>query len=122
MRADVVKVGAFGANGQLIVGGGALSADTMLKLYAPGINGEINFIANVTLSAGSATILAGDTITIQPTRLVTIAGNGGAAQVYTNNANYSGFGGNNPNNGTFGGNGANNPLPLDSRPPFSGGH
>ena len=122
MRADVVKVGTFGANGQLIVGAGTLSADTILKLYAPGSNGEINFIANVTLSAGSATILAGDTITIQPTRLVTIAGNGGPAQVYTNNANYSGFGGNNPNNGTFGGNGANNPLPLSSRPPFSGGH
>jgi hypothetical protein len=118
MRADVIKAGAFGTNGQLIVGSGFLSADSILKLYAPGSNGEINFVADVTLSSGSATILAGDTITIQPTHVVTISGNGGPAQIFTNNANYSGFGGTNPDNGTFGGNGANNPQPLSSAPPF----
>ncbi len=118
MSADVIKAGAFGANGQLIVGNGTLSADSILKLYAPGSNGEINFVADVTLSSQSATILAGDTITIQPSHIVTINGNGGPAQVYTNNPNYAGFGGNNPNNGTFGGNGANNPLPLIDAPPF----
>ena len=118
VRADIVKVAALGNNGTLNIGGGTLSADSTLKLYAPGSNGEIDFIANVTLSSGSATILAGDTITIQPTRIVTIAGNGGPAHVFTNNANYSGFGGINPNNGTFGGNGANNPQPLANAPPL----
>jgi hypothetical protein len=118
MRADIIKAGVFGTNGQLIVGNGFLSANSVLKLYAPGSNGEINFVDSVTLNSGSATILAGDTITIQPTRVVTILGNGGPAQIFTNNANYSGFGGSNPDNGTFSGNGANNPLPLDQAPAF----
>jgi hypothetical protein len=47
---------------------------------------------------------------------------GGPARIFTNNANYSAFGGSNPNNGTFGGNGANNLLPLSSRPRFNPGH
>ncbi len=120
-HADTVKVGALGANGVLTVGSGTLTADSVLKLYAPSSNGEINFIANVTLGSGSSTILAGGTITIQPRVVVNIAGNGGPAQVYTNNPNYSGFGGNNEGNGTFGGNGANNPQPLASAPPFQPG-
>jgi len=115
---DVLKVGALGTNGTLTIGQGNLSADSLLKLYASGSNGEINFIANATLTSGTGTILAGNTITIQPHVIVTIAGDGGPAQVYTNNPNYSGFGGNNPDNGTFGGNGANDPLPLADAPPF----
>ena len=92
-----------------------LSANTMLKLYAPGSNGTLNFMSNVTLSSGTEMDLAANTITIQPSVLVTIAGTGGAANIYTNNANYSGFGGTNPSNGTFGGAGANNPQPLATR-------
>jgi mannose-6-phosphate isomerase-like protein (cupin superfamily) len=118
LRADIIKAGAFGANGQLIIGQGALTADTQLKLYAPGSHGEINFVANVTLTSNSSAILAGDTITIQPHRVVTIAGKGGPASVFTNNANYSGFGGTNDKNGTFGGHGAFNPQPLANAPPF----
>jgi len=96
-----------------------LSADTTLKLYAPGSNGTLNFISNVTLSSGTEMDLAANTITIQPSVLVTIAGTGGAAKIFTNNANYSGFGGTNPSNGTFGGAGANPPQPLASAPtPF----
>jgi len=63
--------------------------------------------------------LAANTITIQPSVLVTIAGAGGMANIYTTNANYSGFGGTNPSNGTFGGNGANNPQPLANAPLFN---
>ncbi len=48
-NADVLKVGALGANGVLRIGSGTLSADTTLKLYAPGSNGQIEFIANVVL-------------------------------------------------------------------------
>jgi len=102
----------------LNIGGGTLSADTTLQLYAPGSNGQLNFISNVTLSSGTAMDLAAKTITIQPSVLVTIAGAGGKANIYTDNANYSGFGGINPSNGTFGGNGANNPQSLSSAPAF----
>lgn len=119
-HADVLKVGALGANGTLTVGSGNLSADSLIKLYAPGSNGELNFIANVTLSSGTGTHLAANTVSIQPNVVVTVAGDGGAANVYTNNPNYSGFGGTTPGNGTFGGNGANAPQPLASRPPFDG--
>src|SRR5262249_45823206 len=38
-HADVLKTGVFGANGVLNIGGGTLSADTTLKLYASGSNG-----------------------------------------------------------------------------------
>lgn len=117
-HADVVKVGALGASGTLTIGAGSLTADSLLKLYAPGSNGTLNFIANATISSGIGAILAAKTITIQPRVIVNVQGNGGPAQVYTTNPNYSGFGGTNPNNGTFGGNGANNPLPLNQAPPF----
>jgi hypothetical protein len=119
LHADTVKVGVFGNNGTLTIGGGAISANTLLKLYAPGSNGTLNFVANVTLSSGTAADLAANTITIQPSVVVTIAGNGGLANIYTNNPNYSGFGGNNTANGTFGGNGANRPQPLANAPSFT---
>src|SRR4030095_11983296 len=56
-HADVLKAGVFGANGALNIGGGAISADTILKLYAPGSNGQLNFFSNVTLGGNSAKIL-----------------------------------------------------------------
>jgi hypothetical protein len=125
IRADVVKVGAFGTNGTLNIGGGAINADTMLKLYAPGSNGQLNFIANVTLSSNTAATLAANTITIQPTVIVNIAGTGGPANIYTNNPNYNftpggGYTGppGNPANGSFGGNGAHDPQPLLAAPTF----
>src|SRR4029077_20489693 len=51
VRADVVKAGVFGTNGTLTIGGGAMSSNTALNLYAPGRNGTLNFVANVTLSS-----------------------------------------------------------------------
>ena len=117
VHANVLQVGALGTNGVLNIHGGTLSADTTLKLYA-GSKGTLNFTSSVTLSSGTAMDLAASTITIQPSVLVTIAGAGGMANIYTNNANYSGFGGTNRSNGTFGGNGANNPQPLGGQPPF----
>ncbi len=119
-HADVLKVGALGSNGVLTIGNGSLTADSVLKLYAPGSNGTLNFVANVTISSGTDAILAANTVTIQPTVVVNVQGNGGPAQVFTTNPNYSGFGGTNDTNGTFSGNGANNPLPLNQAPPFDG--
>jgi hypothetical protein len=116
-HADVLKVGALGTNGMLRIGGGMLSADTTLELYASGSNGQLNFVSNVTLGGNSVKILAANSITIFDNIVVTIGGPN-PAQVYTNNANYTGFGGNGTTTGTFAGAGANNPLPLDQAPPF----
>ena len=117
VHADVLKAGVFGANGVLVIGGGTLSADTILKLYAPGSNGQLNFVSNVTLGGNSAKILAADSITIFDNVVVTIGGKA-LADVYTNNANYTGFGGNGTTTGTFAGAGANRPRPLSEAPPF----
>jgi hypothetical protein len=119
LHADVLKVGALGTNGVLNIGGGTLSADTTLKLYAGGSNGTINFKADVTLGGNAATkILAANSITIFNNVTVTIGGST-PADVYTTNANYSAlFGGNGSTTGTFAGAGANDPQPLSSAPAF----
>jgi hypothetical protein len=113
----VLKAGVFGANGVLNVGGGILSADSELKLYAPGSNGSLNFVSNVTLGGNSLKILAANSVTIFNNVVVTIGGPN-PADVYTNNANYTGFGGNKSTTGTFAGAGANDPQPLSTAPPF----
>ncbi|HMH04387.1 MAG TPA: FecR family protein [Candidatus Udaeobacter sp.] len=116
-HADVLKAGVFGANGVLNIGGGTLSADTTLKLYASGSNGQLNFLSNVTLDGNSKKVLAANSVTIFNNVVVTIGGET-AADVYTNNANYTGFGGNGSTTGTFAGAGANRPQPLSQAPPF----
>jgi hypothetical protein len=102
--ADIVKVGALGDNGTLTIGGGRINADTILKLYAVGSNGAVNFISNVTLSGNSIKTIAGNSVTVQNNVIVTIGG-GKPADVYVLNptqANYSSFnGGNNSTNGMF---------------------
>ncbi len=118
LSADVIKANALGANGSLSIGNSNISADTLIRLYAEGSNGQLIFVANTTLNSGSRIDLAASTITINPRVVVTISGNAGKANVYTDNPNYGGPGGQNQNNGTFGGNGANNPQPFASRPPF----
>lgn len=105
ISADVVKARAFGENGLLTINGGTLSADSMLKLYADGSNGTVLFSGNVSLNGNSTKIITGNTVTISPNVIVTIGGPT-PAQVYTNNANYTGFGGNNSSTGTFAGAGA----------------
>ena len=116
-HADVLKAGVFGTNGALNISGGTLTADSILKLYAPGSNGQLNFRSNVTLDGNSVKILAANSVTIFNNIVVTIGGPN-PADVYTNNANYTGFGGNGTTTGTFAGTGANDPLPLDQAPPF----
>ena len=118
MHADIVKIGAFGNNGSLTIGGGRISGDTLLKLYAPGRNGTIDFVANVTLNSDSSVIIAGKTVTIHDNVVVTITGDDGVnASVYTNVPNYTGSGGNGSTSGIFAGNGATT-QPLDQAPPF----
>jgi len=118
VHADVLKAGVFGPKGVLNIYGGALSADTILKLYAPGSNGQLNFFSNVSLGGNSAKILAANSITIFDNVVVTIGGKL-AADVFTNNANYSEkWGGNGSTTGTFAGAGAKRPRPLSEAPPF----
>ncbi len=117
IHGDVLKVGALGANGVLNIGGGTLSADTTLKLYASGSNGQLNFISDATLGGNSEKILAANSVTIFDGVTVTIGGPN-AASVFTNNANYTGFGGNDSTTGTFAGAGANDPVALDQAPAF----
>src|SRR4029077_20101885 len=80
-HADVLKAGIFGANGVLNIGGGMLSANTELKLYAPGSNGQLNFVSNVTLGGNSLKILAANSVTIFNNVVVTIASKS-PAEVY----------------------------------------
>ena len=126
-NADILKIGALGNNGVLTIGQGTLSADTTLKLYAPGSNGQIEFISNVTLGGNSAKIIAAETVTILNGVVVTIGGQV-PADVYTGfiggespKANYTGFGGNGSTTGTFAGAGANDPQPIENAPPFDDG-
>lgn len=117
LAADVVKVGALGNNGVLTVGGGSINADTTLKLYGGGSNGTVNFVENVTLGGNSVKTIAGRTVNITNTKIVTV--NGPAASVFTDTPNYSGSGGNGSTTGAFGGSGAST-LPFDhpAKPPF----
>ena len=87
VHADVLKAGVFGTNGVLNIGGGTLSADTTLKLYANSSNGTVNFIANVTLTGASSKIIAGDTVKVFDSVVVTIGMS--PADIYTNHAHYS---------------------------------
>ncbi|HYR59519.1 MAG TPA: hypothetical protein VEO95_12850, partial [Chthoniobacteraceae bacterium] len=116
LAADIVKVRALGDNGALRIGGGMISADSTLKLYADGSNGTVEFVDDVSLNGNSAKTIAGNTVTIDNGKVVTIGGNS-AASVFTNNANYSGSGGNNSTSGTFAGKGANT-QPFIGKPGF----
>ena len=84
---DVIKVAALGNDGVLTIGNGLLSADTTLKLYANSSNGTVNFIANVTLTGASSKIIAGDTVKVFDSVVVTIGMS--PADIYTNHAHYS---------------------------------
>jgi hypothetical protein len=116
LSANVLKVGALGNNGELIVNGGLMSANGAIELYAGGSNGTVLFNGNVTLNGNSTKTIAGDTVTIVNGVIVTIGGLR-QANVYTNNANYRGSGGNGSTSGRFGGAGAST-HPMSGAPQF----
>lgn len=117
IRGDTVKIGAFGSGGQLLIGGGSISADTTMKLYAGSATGKVRFTDNVTLGGNSAKTIAGMTVTIDPSKVVTVGGTS-PVNIFTNVPDYSGPGGTNPANGSFGGQGAALPQPFNARPNF----
>ena len=122
VRGDIIKVAALGSAGILSIGTGTLSADTVLKLYAPGSNGQLIFVANCSIGGGTLTILAANAVTINNGVMVNVTGH--KADVFVNstlgvpNANYTGFGVNNTTTGAFTGQGANNPQALVNAPPL----
>ncbi|MEO7931870.1 MAG: FecR domain-containing protein [Chthoniobacterales bacterium] len=116
VAADVVKANALGTNGVLNIKGGSISADTLLKLYAGGSNGTVHFQDNVTLNGNSTKIIAANTVQIDNSKVVTVNGLA-PAQVYTNNAHYTGSDGDNTTSGTFGGQGATT-QPHSTRPSY----
>ena len=114
LSASTIKIHALGKDGQLNVGGGSISADDTILLYAGGSNGTVNFTDNVSLNGASVKTISGNTVTIRDGRTVTIGGPN-PANVFTNHPNYSGSGGNNSTTGTFGGAGATT-HPLSGAP------
>src|SRR5262249_39459840 len=118
IAADTLKVGVFGTNGTLRIGGGTFSANTILHLYAPASNGLIDFFGDTHLNnSGTAGVIAANTVTIENGVVVTIGGST-AANVFANIPNYSGRnGGNNSTTGTFAGAGATT-QPLGGQPLF----
>jgi hypothetical protein len=119
LHGDIIKISALGNSGTLTIGAGnSLTADTILKLYAGGSNGTINFNSNVTLNSPT-NILAANTINIAAGVVVFVNSPVGA-QVFTTNANYFNYGGSGTaaTSGTFGGAGAQNPQALINRPPL----
>jgi hypothetical protein len=139
IAADTVKIGALGSNGTLSIGGGRITADTLLKLYATGSNGSIVFVSDAFISSTGSIIIAANTVTVNNGVTVTVGG-GKKGDVYVldpNGANYTSLsGGNNSTTGTFildgsagsptaGVNthkGVGPPQPFDPAPAPIGGH
>src|SRR4029077_1999027 len=70
IAADTVKVGVFGSNGILRIGGGIISASTLLHLYAKTVvgisSGIIDFVSDVKLNSfATAAVIAANTVTIE---------------------------------------------------------
>ncbi|HEX4638577.1 MAG TPA: FecR family protein [Chthoniobacterales bacterium] len=116
VRGDIIKIAVLGTNGVLTIGGGTLSADSILKLYAPSSSGMIRFISDCTIGAKVTNIIAAGTVTIAGGVMVTVTGS--PVSVFTNAAHYTGFGGDGSTTGHFAGLGATNPQPLSAAPPL----
>src|SRR3984893_2896199 len=118
MSADIIKIATLGDKSTLNVGGGLISAGTLLRLYAGSISGSnnatINFVQSCQLN-GNEIDIAAHTVNLGQNVIVTT---GSQANVFTTVANYQGFGGTGgPTTGTFGGAGAKT-QPLLNAPPL----
>jgi hypothetical protein len=103
LTADIIKVAALGHDGVLTIGANTqLSANTVLKLYATGSNGQIVFAGSCSISGGNLNIIAAPTVTVNSG--VTVNVTGAQAQIFTNVGNYSAVnGGNGSTTGIFAG-------------------
>ena len=76
----------------------------------------MRFTDNVTLGGNSTKTIAGMTVAIDSGKIVTVGGPA-PANVFTNNPNYTGSGGNGTSSGAFGGQGAIT-KPFIQKPAF----
>lgn len=112
MNAELIKMNAMGPNGSLIIGGGSMSADSVLKLYAgDATGGLIRFTGDATLSSTSAADIAAKTVQIDSGKSVNISGP--AANVFTDVPNYNGGA-----YGNFTGSGINSTQPYANAPAY----
>ena len=114
LSANTIKLQTHGKDGELNIGGGTISADSAIDLYAHGSNGQVTFTDDVTLDGASVKTIAGHAVTIANDKTVTVSGSG-PANVFTNVPNYTGSGGNGSTTGRFGGTGATT-QPFSARP------
>ncbi|GAB4246016.1 MAG: hypothetical protein OHK005_11690 [Candidatus Methylacidiphilales bacterium] len=115
LSADILKVGALGPNGSVIINGGTFTANDTLKIYGGSATNGVTFAANTNLDGSGLKHIAGQTVRINDEVIVSVSGP--PANVYTNNPEYTGFGGNGSTTGTFIGSGATT-QPLASAPPY----
>ena len=118
LNADIIKVGALGVDGQLIITAGSrLTAGSLLNLYAgngqSGHNDLVHFTGNgtITLTGNQINIGAG-TVTVDAG--TTVANNATRTDIYSNNHNYN----TNVTAGGGGFTGSANAHPLSQRPAF----
>ncbi len=81
---DVFKATTLGTNGWITIGGGSISANTLIKLYAEGASGGVRFTENVTLNSASVRI-AGKTVEIVRDKIVNVPA---GTRVFTDTPNY----------------------------------
>ncbi|MEZ0276358.1 MAG: hypothetical protein ACAH88_15720, partial [Roseimicrobium sp.] len=100
---DVFKATTLGANGWITIGGGNISANTLIQLYAEGATGGVKFIESTTLNSSSVKI-AGKTVEIVNGKVVSIPQNNIKVFSDAHNYNVTGFGNFSapPTQGTFG--------------------
>ena len=118
VRADIIKIATLGDASTLNINNlTSISAITLLRLYAGSISSAnmstINFTGLINLS-GAEIDIAANTVNLIGSGTMVVTSS--QAHVYTNNANYTGSGGNNsPNTGMFTGSGATT-MTLDQAP------
>lgn len=87
INGDVIRARSIGQNGELIINGSNFNANSALKLYAEGSNGQVRFTGNSSIDSPNIDI-AGKTVTIDSGVNVQV-GNPSSLRVYTDNPQFS---------------------------------
>ncbi len=85
LMASVLKARVISPNGVLMISNSTLNAGSLLRLYAEGSNGTVEFVGNVTLK-GNTIDIAGNTVQVDANGHVTTGQN---TTVYANTHNYN---------------------------------
>ena len=109
LTASVIKARVIGPNGVLQITNSTLSAGTLLRLYAEGYRGTVEFAGAVKLG-GHTIDIAGDTVRVKANGSVTWTDPKAMATVYANTRDY--------NKAGFGTMENHQQKPFGARPPF----